>query len=29
MSDRNRNDNDKNPLEIPENTPSQEPKINN
>lgn len=26
MSDRNRNDNDKNPLEIPENTPSQEPK---
>ena len=26
MSDRNRNDNDKNPLEIPENTPSGEPK---
>lgn len=26
MSDRNKNDNDKNPLEIPENTPSQEPK---
>lgn len=26
MSDRNRNDNDKNPLEIPENTPSGQPK---
>lgn len=26
MSDRNNNDNEKNPLEIPENTPSQEPK---
>ncbi len=26
MSDRNRNDNDKNPLEIPENTPSSQPK---
>lgn len=26
MSDRNRNDNDKNPLEIPENTPSSGPK---
>ncbi len=26
MSDRNKNDNDKNPLEIPENTPSGQPK---
>lgn len=26
MSDRNKNDNDKNPLEIPENTPSSDPK---